>query len=147
MAAIPPKPRVLFLCTGNSCRSQMAEALLRHRAGEQFEAFSAGLEPKPIHPLTAEVMSEKGIDTSAQRSKDVTEYLGRERFEYVIIVCDGANRACPSVFPGARHRLFWPFEDPAAFEGSEEETLEKFRQVRDRIDARIQRWLEELPES
>ena len=147
MAATVPKLKALFLCTGNSCRSQMGEALLRHHGGDRFEAFSAGLEPKPIHPLTAEVMSEKGIDTSAQQSKDVTEYRGRERFEYVIIVCDGANRSCPSAFPGARHRLFWPFEDPAAFEGSEEETLEKFRQVRDQIDARVQRWLEELPQS
>ncbi len=147
MAATPPKQKVLFLCTGNSCRSQMAEALLRHHAGNRFEVFSAGLEPKPIHPLTVAVMDEKGIDASAQRSKDVTEYLGRERFQYVIIVCDGANRSCPSGFPGVNHRLFWPFEDPAAFEGSEEETLEKFRRVRDRIDARIRTWLDELSAS
>ena len=146
MAATQPKRKVLFLCTGNSCRSQMAEALLRHHAGDRFEAFSAGLEPKPIHPLTAQVMSEKGIDTSAQRSKNVSEYLDRERFEFVIIVCDGANRSCPSGFPGVIQRLCWPFEDPAAFQGSEEETREKFRQVRDQIDARIRTWIEGLPE-
>jgi arsenate reductase len=125
----------------------MAEALLRHHGGARFEAFSAGLEPKPIHPLTARVLSELGIDTSAQRSKEVTEYLGRKRFEYVIIVCDGANRSCPSVFPGVNQRLFWPFDDPAAFEGSEEESLEEFRRVRDQIEARIRAWLDELPES
>jgi arsenate reductase len=124
----------------------MAEALLRHHAGDRFDVFSAGLEPKPIHPLTTKVISEKGIDTSAQRSKNVGEYLDRERFEYVIIVCDGANRSCPSGFPGVEHRLFWPFEDPAAFEGSEQERLEKFRHVRDQINARIRTWLEELPE-
>jgi arsenate reductase len=125
----------------------MAEALLRHRAGDRFEVFSAGLEPKPIHPLTHAVIEELGIDTSAQRSKDVTEYLGRERFAYVIIVCDGANRSCPSVFPGVNQRLFWPFDDPASFAGSAEATREKFRQVRDQIDARIQAWLEGLPAS
>jgi arsenate reductase len=143
MATTQPKGKTLFLCTGNSCRSQMAEALLRHHAGDRFEAFSAGLEPKPIHPLTHEVMKEKGIDTTAQRSKDVTEYLGRERFAYLIIVCDGAHRSCPTAFPGVQHRLFWPLDDPAAFEGSHEETLAKFRQVRDQIDARIQDWLNE----
>ena len=147
MAATPPKPKVLFLCSGNSCRSQMAEALLRHRGGDRFEVFSAGLEPKPIHRLTTRVLSEVEIDASPQLSKDVTEYRGRERFEYVIIVCDGANRSCPSVFPGVNRRLFWPFDDPAAFEGSEEATLEEFRRVRDEIDARIRMWLAELPES
>ena len=148
--AMPPtrrKQSVLFLCTGNSCRSQMAEALLRHHASGRFEAFSAGLQPKPIHPLTVAVMEEKGIDTSLHRSKDVTEYLGRKRFDYVIIVCDGANRSCPAVFPGVNHRLFWPFDDPAAFEGGKEETLEAFRRVRDQIDARIQTWLEKLSQS
>ena len=122
----------------------MAEALLRHHAGDRFEVFSAGLEPKPIHPLTVEVMSEMGIDTSAQRSKDVTEYLGREQFDYTIIVCDGANRSCPAGLPGVGQRLFWPFDDPAAFEGSEEETRDRFRQVRDQIDAHLQAWLSTL---
>ena len=147
VTATRPKQRVLFLCTGNSCRSQMAEALLRRHAGERFEAFSAGVEPKPVHPLTLAVLEEKGIDTRAQRSKNVTEYLGREQFEYVIIVCDGANRSCPSGFPGVKCRLFWPFEDPAAFEGSEAQTRGEFRQVRDQIDARIRTWLEELAAS
>jgi len=143
MTTTEPKRKTLFLCTGNSCRSQIAEALLRHHAGDRFEVFSAGLEPKPIHPLTLEVLEEKGIDSSAQRSKDVTEYLGKARFEYLIIVCDGAAHSCPTAFPGVQNRLLWPFEDPAAFEGDEHETLAKFREVRDQIDARIQQWLEE----
>jgi arsenate reductase len=123
----------------------MAEALLRHHGGDRFEVYSAGLEPKPIHPLTFDVLRESGIDAGAQRSKDLVEYLGKERFEYVIVVCDHANKSCPSAFPGVGDRLFWPFDDPAAFQGSREETLDEFRRVRDQIDAHIRQWLEELP--
>jgi arsenate reductase len=133
--------RVLFLCTGNSARSQMAEAFLRKYGGEQFEAFSAGLEPRPIHPLTVQVMRESGIDISAQHSKGVEVYLGKTLFHYLITVCDKAEKNCPTNWPGVNHRLHWSFEDPAAFEGSEEEKLAKFRTIRDQIESRIKEWV------
>jgi arsenate reductase (thioredoxin) len=141
------RPKVLFLCTGNSCRSQIGEAMLRHHAADRFEALSAGTDPKPINPLTERVMAEKGVDISGQRSKDVAEFLGRHRFEYMIVVCDGANQSCPTVFPGVQNRLFWPFDDPATFEGTEEEVLNGFRRVRDEIEDRIIAWLKETPEA
>jgi arsenate reductase len=137
------KINVLFLCTGNSARSQMAEALLRHFAGQRFEAFSAGLEPKGIHPYTLKVMGELGLDLSGQRSKDVREYMGRKHFGYLITVCSHADANCPTTFPGVGQRLHWDFDDPAAFPGSEEEKLAKFRQVRDEIAARLRGWLAE----
>lgn len=133
--------RVLFLCTGNSARSQMAEAFLRKYGGEQFEAFSAGLEPRPIHPLTVQVMQESGIDISRQHSKGVEIYLGKMLFHYLITVCDKAEQNCPTNWPGVNQRLHWSFEDPAAFEGSEEEKLEKFRAIRDQIERRIKEWV------
>mgnify|MGYP000985859586 FL=1 len=133
--------RVLFLCTGNSARSQMAEAFLRKYGGEQFEAFSAGLEPRPIHPLTVQVMQESGIDISRQHSKGVEIYLGKTLFHYLITVCDKAEQNCPTSWPGVNQRLHWSFEDPAAFEGSEEEKLEKFRAIRDQIERRIKEWV------
>ncbi len=136
------KPRVLFLCTGNSCRSQMAEAFLRKYGGNQFEVYSAGLEPKPINPLTIRVMEEIGIDMSGQYSKLLAQYLGKVHFSYLITVCSKAEEKCP-IFPGMGIRLHWPFEDPAAFEGSDEEKLAKFRQTRDMIDQKVQAWLEE----
>ena len=132
---------VLFLCTGNSARSQMAEAFLRHYGGEQFEAYSAGLEPKGIHPMTRKVMAEAGFDLDGQRSKDVTEYMGRKHFGYLITVCAHAERNCPKTFPGVGQRLHWDLEDPAAFEGPEEEQLAVFREVRDQIEKRIQAWV------
>ena len=138
------KPRVLFLCTGNSARSQMAEALLRRYAGDHFEAHSAGLESKGINPYTLRVMDEVGVDLSGHRSKDVMEYVGRVHFGYVITVCDNAEKNCP-IFPGVTVRLHWPFEDPAHFEGSDEAKTAKFREVRDQIDARIHAWLAEQP--
>ncbi|GAB4152080.1 MAG: arsenate reductase ArsC [Planctomycetota bacterium] len=137
------KPKVLFLCTGNSARSQMAEAFLRKYAGEHFEAHSAGLEPSGINPLTIEVMKEKGISLEGQRSKDVSEYMGKVVLAYVIIVCANAEKRCPAVFPGAAKREFWPFDDPAAVEGTKEEKLAAFRRVRDEIEQRILKWLEE----
>lgn len=139
-----PKVSVLFLCTGNSARSQMAEGFLRHFAGDRFEACSAGLDPAPIHPMTVRVMRERGIDISSQRSKDLKEYLGRKSFRYVIIVCEQANRSCPRLWPGVTERLLRPFDDPAKAEGSEEERLDKFRQVRDQVEARIKTWLTDL---
>lgn len=135
------KPKVLFLCTGNSCRSQMAEALLRHHAGERFEACSAGTEPKSIHPLTLEVLQEVGVDTTGLRSKPTTEFLGRVSIHHAIFVCDKAQQACPRIYPFALHSLYWPFDDPADFEGTPEGRLERFRVVRDQIRAQIQTWL------
>jgi arsenate reductase (thioredoxin) len=138
-----PKAKVLFLCTGNSARSQMAEALLRKHAGDRFEAYSAGLEPKGINPYTIKVMDEIGLDLSGQYSKDVEEYLGRINFGYVITVCGNAEEKCPTTFLGVSHRQHWPLEDPAAFEGSEQATLEKFRETRDQIERRVQRFVSE----
>jgi arsenate reductase len=126
------KASVLFLCTGNSARSQMAEALLRAHAGERFETFSAGLEPTEVHPLAIAAMAELGIDISGQRAKSLTEYLGRRHFGYLITVCDHAAANCP-MFPGVATRLHWSLVDPAAAEGSEEERLEVFRRVRDEL--------------
>ena len=137
------KTRVLFLCTGNSARSQMAEAFLRRQAGDQFEAFSAGLEPKPIHPATIQVMQEIGFDMEGHHAKPLSDYMGQVHFGYMITVCDDADEKCPSTFPGMGKRLHWSFEDPAAFVGSEEETLQKFRQIRDQIRQRIEEWLQE----
>lgn len=135
--------RVLFLCTGNSARSQMAEAFLRRLGGGQFEAFSAGLEPKGLNPLTVQVMEEIGFDLSGQRSKGIEEYLGKQHFHHLVTVCDDAERNCPRVWPGVHRRLHWSFEDPAAFDGGEAEKLAKFRQVRDQIQARVQAWVDE----
>ena len=133
--------RVLFLCTGNSARSQMAEAFLRKYTGDHFEAHSAGLEPKGVNPFTIQVMQEVGIDMSNQTSKGVDTYLGKVLFQYLITVCDDADKNCPTVWPGVNTRMHWSFEDPAAFQGTDEEKLEKFRQIRDLIDDKIKSWL------
>lgn len=138
------KTRVLFLCTGNSARSQIAEAFLRKYAGDRFEVFSAGLDPKGINPKTIQVMEEIGIDLSNQRSKSLLEYMGKVHFGYMITVCDRAEKNCP-IFPGMGIRLHWPFEDPASAVGNEEEKLAKFRQVRDQIDTKVREWLLTLP--
>lgn len=129
------KAKVLFLCTGNSARSQMAEGYLRHTAGDQFEALSAGIEPKGLNPLAVEVMREIGIDISHQRSKDVGSLLG-QHIPYVITVCDNAKERCP-IFPRTYKFLHWSFEDPAAAQGSHQEKLAVFRRVRDEIAQRI----------
>jgi arsenate reductase len=123
----------------------MAETLLRHLAGDRFNAYSAGTEPKGINPIAEKVLHEIGVDTSGVRSKHVNEYLGKVPFHYVIVVCDHANDACPRVWPGALQRLFWPFEDPPAFPGTEQEKLEKFREIRDQIRDRLSAWVAELP--
>jgi arsenate reductase (thioredoxin) len=136
------KARVLFLCTHNSARSQMAEALLRHYAGDQFEVYSAGLEPSEISPLTHKVMEELGIDMQGQYAKPLTLYMGKVHFGYLITVCSKAEERCP-IFPGMGIRLHWPFDDPAEFNGSEEQKLEEFRRVRDQIQARIRAWVAE----
>jgi arsenate reductase len=135
------KTKVLFLCTGNSARSQMAEAYLRHYAGDRFEAHSAGLEPKGINPFTVKVMEEAGISLEGQSSKDVRVYLGHMNFGYLITVCDHAEKNCPTTFLGISQRLHWSLEDPAALEGTDEAKLAKFREVRNQIDEAVQSWL------
>ena len=138
------KPVVLFLCTNNAARSQMAEALLKKRAAERFDAYSAGTEPKDIHPLTIRVMNEIGIDLSGRQAKHLRLFLGRLAVRYAIFVCRRAEEKYPITWPGALNRLEWPIEDPAAQEGSDEECLQKFREVRDQIDKRIADWLADL---
>ncbi|MFP4345282.1 MAG: arsenate reductase ArsC [Anaerolineales bacterium] len=139
------RPRVLFLCTHNSARSQMAEAFLRKYGDEHFEAHSAGLEPAEIHPLTRRVMEEAGIDLQAEgyRSKGlIEEYLDKQvHVGYLITVCSNAEEKCP-IYPGVGVREYWGFEDPAAFEGSEEERLARFRETRDLIEARVKAFVE-----
>lgn len=137
------KANILFLCMGNSARSQMAEAFLRHYASEHFDAYSAGVEPKGLNPLTVQVMQEIGIDMSQARSKSTREYLGYKYFGYLIVVCSDAEEQCPVIFINVRQRLFWPFEDPARFQGTDAQKLVKFREVRGQIDARIREWLAE----
>ncbi len=133
-AALPPI-RVLFVCTGNSARSVMAEALLRRHGGDRFEVFSAGTEPKGINPLTLRILAESGIDASWARSKSVTEFAG-QTFDYVVTVCDQARQTCP-VFPGVHESLHWGYEDPAAAEGTEQERLAVFRRVFIQMGERI----------
>jgi arsenate reductase (thioredoxin) len=130
------KKRVLFLCTGNSARSQMAEGLLRHKAGDRFEVFSAGTHPKGMHPRSIDVMKEIGIDISKQTSKDVASYANR-KFDYVITVCDRAKQECP-VFPGAEP-IHWGFDDPV--DASQDKQLAIFRRVRDEIRQRLNLFL------
>lgn len=128
---MPSKPRVLILCTGNSARSQMAEALLRHDSGGRFDVESAGTNPTAVRPEAIAVMRELGIDISDARSKSVDEFADQS-FDYVLTVCDHANETCP-VYPGHANRLHHNFEDPAAATGSEAERLAIFRRVRDEI--------------
>ncbi len=143
--ALPPSglTRVLFLCTGNSCRSQMAEALLRTRGGGRFEAASAGVAPREIPGLTAEVMREVGIDIEDQKPKSVMTFIGKTHFDYLITVCPMAEEHTP-VFPGVTRRLHWPMEDPAEVKGTKSQKRKVFRKVRDQLDARITAWIEEL---
>lgn len=132
------RQKVLFLCSNNSCRSQMAEGFLRSLAQEPFEAFSAGAEPTYVHPMAIRVMSEVGIDISSQRSKSISVYDGWS-FDFVITVCEGD--ACP-FFPGEiGMSLAWSFEDPAEASGTDEEILGVFRKVRDEIKDSIQRFI------
>jgi arsenate reductase len=125
------KGRVLILCTGNSARSQMAEGLLKHDAGDRFEVESAGTKPGRVRPEAIAVMKELGIDISGHRSKHVNEFQGQS-FDYVLTVCDNAKESCP-VFPSDAKRIHNAFEDPAAFQGTEEERLAVFRRVRNQI--------------
>jgi arsenate reductase (thioredoxin) len=133
------KKRVLFLCTHNSARSQMAEGLLRKMAGDEFEVFSAGTEQTNVRPLAIEAMREIGIDITGHRSKMLDEFAG-ENFDYVITVCDRANESCP-IFPGTTERIHWSFDDPTAVTGTEEQKLRAFRTVRDAIQQRLRIFL------
>lgn len=134
------KTRILILCTGNSCRSQMAQGLFRHYSNGEIDAYSAGLDPKGVNPRAVTVMKELGIDISGHTSNHLEKYLN-DQFDYVITVCDNANERCP-VFPGAGTKLHWPFDDPAYATGTDEEILGEFRRVRDEIAAKIRTWLE-----
>jgi len=139
------KPKVLFLCTANSARSQMAEALLRKQAGDRFDVYSAGLEPAQVHPYAMKVMAEIGIDMAGHRAKGVGEFLGTMNPAYVIIVCEKARQRCPTAFPATGATIIaWPIVDPAGAVGGEEATLGRFREARDQIEARIKAWLDAL---
>ena len=129
------KKRVLILCTGNSCRSQMAEGVLRYYRGNDFEVFSAGTKPSSVNSTAIKVMKEIGIDISGHRSKHVDEFKG-QKMDYVITVCDDAKESCP-IFPGAGKVMHWPFPDPPHGQGENETVLEEFRKVRDMIVARF----------
>ena len=131
--------RVLVICTGNSARSLMAEALLRKHGGAAFEVFSAGTEPKGINPLTERVLDEAGLDHSWARSKSVTEYLG-QRFDYVITVCDQARQVCP-VFPGSHESLHWGYVDPAEATGTDDEVMAVYRQTFTLVGERIHQFI------
>jgi arsenate reductase len=122
----------------------MAEAFLREYGGERFEAYSAGTEPKAIHPFTNRVMEEVGISLSGQRPKHVKEYMGKVHFGFLITLCGEAEEKCPTAFPGLGQRRHWSFEDPSAFTGSENEKLAKFREVRNQIAQRVKTWLAEV---
>lgn len=142
---IGQKEKVLILCAGNSCRSQMAEGFWRHHGGDAFDVASAGTDPSErVHPVAIQVMAEMGIDISQQRPKNVKEFLGRTIVQYLVIVCDDAQQKCPRIFPGMRTRLFWPFEDPAQFTGTSDETLAVFRRVRDGIREQILKFLRDM---
>ncbi|MCW5891291.1 MAG: arsenate reductase ArsC [bacterium] len=135
------KPCVLFLCTHNSARSQMGEALLRHAAGDRFRACSAGTEPTSVHPMTMRVLQEIGIDTAPLRSKGLKEMLGHAKVRTAIVVCAQAAESCPRLFPFAREVLQWPFDDPSRVQGAEELQLAAFRRTRDEIRERLHQWL------
>jgi len=129
------KKRVIFICTHNSARSQMAEGLLRHLAGERYEVFSAGMQSTRVNPLAIKAMAEKGIDISNHTSDHIDKFMGVE-FDYVITVCDNAKESCP-YFPTNKTQVHWSFEDPAAAAGTEEGRLAKFREIRDQIENRL----------
>jgi arsenate reductase (thioredoxin) len=135
------KPIVLILCTGNSCRSQMAEGFLKRYAADRYDVHSAGTEPKSeIHPLAVQVMDEVGIDISEQKPKPLVEFLGRMPVRHLLIVCDKAEGTCPRIWPGALTRTYLPFDDPATFEGTSKEMLAEFRRVRDLIGEAMSTW-------
>jgi arsenate reductase len=140
------KRRVLFLCSYNSVRSQMAEGILRHLGGERFEVFSAGLRRSGVNEVAIAVLREVGIDISHQHSKEVGEYLGKTDFDYVVTLCDRTSPLCPE-FPGRAEQLYWPIPDPISIGGSAEQRLAAFRTTRNEIGRRIGAWLKDLEET
>lgn len=138
------KQKVLFLCTQNSARSQMAEGLLRDLAGDRFEAYSAGISPTDeVHPCAVEAMREVGVDISDQHPKGLKTYMGKVGFNYLIIVCARAEEECPKTFPGVGTTFSWIFDDPRADEDIPgDDLLERFREIRDEIEAKMKGWLE-----
>lgn len=133
----PQRQRVLFLCTGNSARSQMAEGLLRHLAGDRFDVFSAGTRPAGLNTNAVMALSEIGIDIAGNRSKPIDEFAGQE-FDYVFTVCDSARESCP-IFPGTGKRIHHSFEDPAAAPVNQQ--LDKFRAIRDQLSTWLTRFV------
>lgn len=139
------KPRVLFLCADNSARSQMAEALLRHRAGGRFEACSAGLAPRPVHPLVERVLREVGVDTAESlEAKRLASFLGTRSIRYAVIVGEHGEPDCPKIFPFAARTVRWAIADPLAGEDASDECESRLRRTRDEIDAHLQTWLAEV---
>jgi arsenate reductase len=137
------KIKVIILCTHNSARSQMAEAFLTRYAGDQFDVYSAGYEPQPINPLTIRVMQEIGYELSKQKPKELWPLAKNEHFGIIITVCNRSEeKDCPTM-PGVGTRLFWDIEDPAAFKGTEEQQVAKFRQIRDQVNAHVKNFLAE----
>ncbi len=132
--------RVLFVCTHNSARSQIAEALLKHDGGDDFEVYSAGTEPNPVNPYAIRVLADMGIDWSHAESKTINQFLG-QRFDYVITVCDRAKATCP-VFPGASTSLHWGLDDPSEVDGTDEEKLTAFQRTRTEVSARLRPFIE-----
>ncbi len=136
------KTKLIVLCTGNSARSQMAEAFLRRYASKRFDIYSAGFVIKGVNPYTIKVMEEIGYDMSSHYSKSLNQYLDKIHFKIVITVCSKAEEMCP-IIPGVEIKLHWPFEDPASFEGTEKEKLMKFREIRDKMHEHVKSWLKE----
>ncbi|MBK6940842.1 MAG: helix-turn-helix domain-containing protein [Planctomycetes bacterium] len=139
------RPRVLFVCSRNSARSQIAEAILRRDAGDHFEVCSAGLSPREIDPMTRKVIEERGLPTGGLTSKDLGQFLGKSPIHVAIVVCEAANDHCPKIVPFAARLLFWPFVDPVTADGAPRRRLQRFREVRDAIEERIARWLATRP--
>ncbi len=134
-------PAILVLCTGNSCRSQIAEGFLRTYKNDRFEIHSAGTEPKHrVHPLAIRVMQEIGIDISNQRPKHMSQFLSHQFIHHLLIVCDNANKTCPRIWPGSFSRTYMPFDDPTTFVGDEAQKLAEFRRVRDLIGKAMRDW-------
>ncbi len=133
--------KVLFLCTGNSCRSQMAEGFLKKLGKDSFKVVSAGTYPSQVHTLAIKVMKEKNIDISKQTSKNVNQFLN-QHFDNVITLCDSARQSCP-IFPGKYQHFHWDLEDPAAISGDEERKLKKFREIRDQIEENIKKYIKQ----